>query len=202
MAEKKHQRLPISWARVLSSSEEIRYHLSSQSGRITGNTSASHALEAWSTLLNIPGNQSSVKEGLEPSLAALKQYPIISQIWRSQQQVGSSLQYTTQWLRQQSLSSQCHKTQAPPEKIRFITNVFRLFFIQKIQPLASRINGLHYQISPIIDQINTTAEFPEALAQQIHQYHQGFSRYQTHIREHVQYWQQLFRDCSISFTSR
>jgi len=203
--EYKQQQLPMAWARLVMLSDELQYQLSAQAGFIRGQDidGLNQVKQALTYLLNLQQTPDSNSQQLEQALHTLLNYPLLSQIWRSQQLLAHNLERTNHWLKQQQITHTCVTAEKAPQEIIYLSNVFRLFFIQKIQPVSSRLNYYHYQLQPKIQQLLQAPALTPEFKTYIHtQYEQGFLRYQTQIQRHIQLWQQVFKQCQINFTQR
>jgi hypothetical protein len=139
-------------------------------------------------------------QALENHLHTLAQDAFLAKLWRTQILLTQNLAITTAWLQSLNATAYC-QGKTPHKKIEYLSNVFRLYFIEKIQPVATQINYYHYQLSPTLDKFLTRSELSDAFKNYISQQHQiGFSSYQTAIQEHIQFWQELFKSCNISPT--
>lgn len=200
----KKQQLPQSWARLIMLTDELKQQLSAQAGFIDGSDSdgLNQVSQALSYLLQLQTQPSHDSQQLELQLQALLNYPLLSQMWRSQQLLAHNLSTTSKWLKEHNPAQHCEAGKKPPQQIEFLSNVFRLFFIQKIQPVSSRLNYYHYQLQPKLQQLlQSPGLTPEFKTYVQAQYQQGFATYQTQMQQHVQQWQQLFKQCQVNFTA-
>ena len=83
------------------------------------------------------------------------------------------------------------------QQMKYLSNVFQLFFIEKIQPIAGQLNHYHYRLSPIFNLLVNHPHLSPSYIHYIQQQQQGFKLYQAAMLEHVQYWQGLFKRCNI-----
>ncbi|WP_340677378.1 DUF3080 family protein [Paraglaciecola sp.] len=199
----KQQNLPLSWADMLQKSTEIRQALSANQGLIAGGPQDGlhETLAAFNFLLASQQQDIIANKELEQHLHKLAQFALPSRLWRSQNLLTKNLNKTTLWLTQHGAADFC--SVKPPnnskKEIEYLSNVFQLFFIEKIQPIASQINHYHYKLSPIIELLlkhpNLAPAFKRYLSQQ-HQ--QGFADYQLATQQHIELWQLIFKNCHLS----
>lgn len=83
----------------------------------------------------------------------------------------------------------------------YLSNVMRLFFIEKIQPFASNINKQHYQLAPMLQQLYLLPEVAQTSpAMNLFIETQTatlFEQYQSALLKHVQIWQKMFKACGV-----
>ncbi len=193
----KQHALPLVWADLVQTSKEMRYAMTNNGGFIDHKinyTQAIHAFQYLDTLYQQPSNNQTL---LETHLAILKQTQLPAKMLRSQRLFAEQLALTTQWLKQHTQQFTC---QAPKQKqqARYLANVFELFFVAQLQPTASQLHHYHYQLTPTwnlwLANPHLKKEFKALLQQQI----SSFNQYQTKMKNHIEYWQELFKKCDIT----
>jgi hypothetical protein len=199
----KQQSLPFSWAAMLQKSSEIRQALSANQGLIAGGPQDGlhETLAAFNFLLASQQQDIIDNKELEQHLHKLEQFALPARLWRSQNLLAENLKQTSLWLKQHGAVDFCGVK--PPynskKEIEYLSNVFQLFFIEKIQAIASQINHYHYKLSPIIELLlkhpNLAPAFKRYLSQQ-HQ--QGFADYQLAMQQHIELWQLIFKNCHLA----
>ena len=196
---KTHQ-LPTVWANLIQTSSEIKYTLSSNSGLIEGDqqdglNQTSTALRYLSELTPTTRLESAT---LEAHLKYLQNNPLPAKIWRSQLILTEHLNQLTAWLNKYKHLLTC-KNEKPSQQTTYLTNVFRLFFIKKIQSIAGQLNYYHYQLSPILNSFEEHPHLSPNFKQYIQtQNKQGFERYSLAMQQHLAFWQMLFKRCNIA----
>ncbi|MGS2721521.1 DUF3080 family protein [Paraglaciecola aestuariivivens] len=194
----KQNMLPYVWADLIQLSNESKHHLQGFSGYIDGQSDGLVATtQAWQYLLKLAQQPIDISE-LEAQLKQLQQAPLTRRVWFSQLLISQNLQALTPWLITHTQNLSCAK---PNDKtqIEYLTNVFKLFFIEKIQPLASILNHYHYQIDPLFTALIEAPYLSQAFKQRLQLYHlDGFEQYQQAMTEHIKFWQGLFKDCGIA----
>lgn len=198
----KQAALPSAWADLLQKSSEIKTALASNKGFLQsdGNDGINETVLALQYLLSAIDNKKVGSNKLETHLKNLAAFALPASLWRSQNLLSVNLSHTTQWLKQQSIDSLCTKQQyrINATKIEYLSNVFQRYFIEKIQPIASRLNSYHYRLQPIFEKIDKHPSLTPTFKQYISTQNQdNFQKYQEAMQEHVAYWQMLFKQCHI-----
>ncbi|WP_339772652.1 DUF3080 family protein [uncultured Paraglaciecola sp.] len=194
--------LPLVWANLLQTSKETINAFSNNSSFISfvSATDIQQTQNALTYLLHLktaPQATISAKE-LERNLEQLAKIHLPAKTWRTQALMAKELTSTTTWLKQQPLFEQCPDGQAS-QQIIYLKNVFTLFFIEKIQPVGSDLNRVHYTLSPLYQTLGEQTELHESFRRLFNEQNTtSFSTYQHAMKEHVLFWQQLFKHCSIS----
>ncbi|MDU0355374.1 DUF3080 family protein [Paraglaciecola aquimarina] len=196
----KQQNLPFVWSNLLQKSSEIKYALSSNRHYLS--TSYEEGLsatqQALTYLTNINQNSAIDSKELEAHLQNLQQAALPAKIWLSQTLLTEHLNQSTLWLKQQNKHLKCKAGKAET-KVEYMANVFMLYFIEKIQPIAGKVNHYQYQLSPIFEKWqhtpNLSVSFKDYLTQQTQI---GFEEYKLAVANHIQFWQYLFKRCNIA----
>ena len=203
--EHKLAALPLAWANLIQTSDETINAFSSNSDFFdsassselhTTKSALSYLLDANSQLRTASNSQE-----LESYLSQLSKSHLPAKTWRTQSVIKEELNRTTLWLQKQDLHDQCEDGQ-PSQKMKYLKNVFTLFFIEKIQPIGSELNRVHYALSPLYQKLSAEPNLALSFRHFIDaQGDKGFSAYQQAIKSHVQFWQTLFKQCNMSPTS-
>ena len=199
----KLQSLALSWADMLQKSTEIRQALSTNHGLIAGGPQDGlhETLAAFNFLLASQQQDIIDHKELELHLHKLEQFALPARLWRSQNLLAENLKQTSLWLQQHGALAFCIAPMQTKHKkdMEYLSNVFQLFFIEKIQAIASQINHYHYKLSPTIELLlkhpNLAPAFKNYLSQQ-HQ--QGFADYQLAMQQHIELWQLILKNCHLS----
>lgn len=193
--QQKQTALYLRWQQLLES-DEIRLALSRNSGWIQSKQTdrLSETRQSLQYLLSISpesaGRHASVE--LEQHLQRLQQARLMARVFRTQRLLGSHLRVLNQWLHARDI--QCPADKAP-EQVKYLRNVFGLFFIEQIQPLASRINDIYYQLMPLWQRL-LLAHPP--MSDWLEQRQTEFEVYRHSLSEHISFWQTLFKNCNLS----
>jgi hypothetical protein len=196
----KHENLPFAWAAMLQKSPEIKQALSRNANFISGTEQdgLQTSLAALNYLFKAQTSDDMDSKVLENHWKTLAQDAFLAKLWRTQILLTQNLTRTTKWLEALNVTAYCQSKNSQ-KKVDYLSNVFRLYFIEKIQPVATQINYYHYQVSPILDRLLTHSALSNAFKHYISEQHQvGFHAYQTAMQEHIQFWQTLFKACDIS----
>ncbi|GAB3016570.1 DUF3080 family protein [Bowmanella dokdonensis] len=191
----KHQALNQVWLRLLNSTE-VRKSLALGQGYLTGNDrdGLSQTVESLQYLISL--HPATAPHGdfryLEQHLNTLQQFHTTASLLRSQRLLAGHLSQLTEWLSSQAIY--CSDKQASDE-VRYLRNVFDLFFIQRIQPVASSMNHYHYKLFPLWQTL--IGQSADAYQQWLEQQQSDFEHYQQAMREHIHFWQALFKQCHL-----
>lgn len=195
----KSQSLIIAWADMLQTSTEMKQGLSSNSGFIIGDErdGLGETLLALTFLAQSLQSSSIDSHELETHLHNVAKSALLANLWRSQILLKENLENTTSWLQQHKLAEKC-RTAKTKQNLSYLLNVFQLYFIEKIQVVASQLNNYHYQISPKLESLLEHPSLSPAFKDYIQQQHyQQFADYQIAMKEHIDYWQNIFSQCQI-----
>ncbi|MEO9946412.1 DUF3080 family protein [Paraglaciecola sp.] len=196
----KEKQRPKVWANLIQTSHEIKHSLATNTGFIYGTPSdgLNETKTAVDYLIKLSTNNHSANAKLESQLKQLLDSPLPARMWHTQLLIGIQLDQLTSWLQNQASQLQC-KSGKKNEKLDYLTNVFRLFFIEKIQPIAGQLNHYHYQLTPTFEELVNHPHLSPSFKQYIHTQHTlGFDEYSNAMTEHLRFWQELFKNCNIS----
>lgn len=200
LLQQKLQDFPLAWANMLQSSKETRNAFSNSATYLKGDKTdgLTESLLALNYLISINADTEINAQQLENSLLTLTQYRLPVKIWRSQALLTQQLQNLTQWLAEENQPIDCNTPQGKKQAAH-LQNVFKLFFIAKIQPIASKLNTYHYQLQPIYQ----TLRQHEAIQPAFHAFIQrhviiGFTQYQQAMQQHIAWWQTFYQRCHLS----
>ena len=134
----KQQNLVLSWADMLQKSTEMRQALSTNQGLIAGSPQDGLNETVAAFIFLLASQQQDVVDlkALERHLYNLAQFALPARLWRSQHLLADNLNLTTLWLKQRGANDFCviKQPQINAKDIEYLSNVFQLFFIEKIQP--------------------------------------------------------------------
>lgn len=150
--------------------------------QIDSGFSASKTLDYTSTL-----------NALTPYQEVLEKNAVLGPLSYSMLNAGNKLGVITQQLKAHDESILCGQGRNTT-KFRYLRNVFNEFFIGQIQPYLAKIDSIYNELNSVMDFVDTSHanyQYP------IKQYHQAF---RTATKEHVEYWQALFKRCGASPT--
>jgi hypothetical protein len=195
----KTQNLPLVWADLIQNSEEIHHALSANKGFIRGNEQDGlrETQAALQYLLNLYKFPQAEPHLLEEHLKLLNNYQLPARLWRSEMLITTAISQTTLWLKQNAILAMCTKGK-PSQQVEFLNNVFRIFFIEKIQMLSGRIDHYHYQLAPLLEQLINQPELaPKLTALLSHYQIDTHEQYKLALQEHIVLWQDLYRNCGL-----
>lgn len=197
--EIKRNNKSLAWANLIQNSDEIRTTLSNNQTLFSDYDPALLVKyeQAFEFLLQLI-NESQVDASLlENSLNTLRLNPLLAEVWRTQRLISKHLEQTTHILRAASLELQCDSSQSR-QKAEYLANVFKLFFVERLQPLASDLNQITYLLSPHLQVLQDHPALSPAFKQYLNLRSREFEDYQNTIKQHVILWQVLFKQCGIS----
>lgn len=195
----KAEQLPLVWADLVQLSSELKKGFSANFGLIEGNKQdgLSQSKEALNYLIQIDKNKQMKSTELEQHLKYLMNNPLPAKLWLSQLTLTENLNQSTEWLLQHTDNLRC-AGDGTDKKVKYLTNVFQKFFIEKIQPIASQINHYQYQLSPIFEEMLAHPSLSPKFKNYINTSNQqGFENYQIAMQQHIQFWQNFFQRCNI-----
>lgn len=207
LLKEKLMQYPDSYANLIQTSDEVILSFTHANGFISGDSTngLSQTLIALQYLLAINNanveTKSVISTELEASLNDLNRFRLVARLWRSQQLISQWFTLSNSWLNKHTQNINC-KSRSGQETIQYLNNVFRLFFVDKIQPIAGQLNHYHYQLSPLLESMTKIPELDPLWRSEINRHILGeYQRYKTAMHEHVLVWQNLFNRCGMSPTS-
>jgi hypothetical protein len=191
--------LPLVWADLVQTSNEIRVAFSSNNAFLAQqqNGALSATYNALSYLLALQNTTTADVQALEKHLQQLASYKLPAKVSRSQRLLARGLNRTTLWLSEQQLSRQCPAGK-PSQQVRYLKNVFQLFFIEKIQPVAGQLNHVQYQLLPVYQEFERSPYLKQAFKALLEHSQLEFTAYQEAMTQHIEFWQQLLAHCNLS----
>ncbi|MBT0587280.1 DUF3080 family protein [Alteromonas oceanisediminis] len=200
--ELKAEQISDSYANLIQTSDDIWLAFNQSSGYVSGDSS--DGLQATRAALDYllshaPGSTDlPTSSELEANLQQLNQFRLPVRLWRSQRLLSQMFESSTPWLEGELKKLPC-ATASGEEKAVILGNVFRLFFANKIQPIASQLNHYHYRLAGNFETLATmpslSNDWQSALVQRYINDHQ---HYKVAFREHIVVWQQFFERCGLS----
>ncbi|MFQ3236141.1 MAG: hypothetical protein ACI9C4_001710 [Paraglaciecola sp.] len=191
--------LPLAWADLVQTSDEMRTAFSSNSAFLAKqqNEALSATHNALSYLLVLQNTTTADVQTLEKHLQQLANYKLPARVSRSQRLLTRELNHTTLWLAQQELARQCPAGK-PSQQILYLKNVFQLFFIEKIQPVAGQLNHIQYRLMPVYQEFERSPYLNQAFKTLLEHSQLEFTAYEEAMLQHIKFWQQLFAHCNLS----
>ncbi|NDV89938.1 DUF3080 family protein [Alteromonas sp. 345S023] len=202
--EQKRAQWPQIWAQLIQNSSEMKQGLSlassllevESSSQISSSVNALYYLDSLAHRSDKVGAFNS--NHLEAQLRTLSNSRLPAKLWLTQQLLTNELTTLTGALKRPLASVNCPKGRAS-EKAKVLRNVFYLFFIEKIQPVGSKLNQIHYQLAPLWQRWVASDALSPAFKQFIATHaHEGFSEYQDAMHEHVRLWQDFLGRCNLA----
>ncbi|MEG3766444.1 DUF3080 family protein [Alteromonas sp. 14N.309.X.WAT.G.H12] len=194
------------WANLMQLSEETRHGFSQSPHLLAAqnNQDATASITALSYLSALPDAPLPADNEKFPLATLNEQLKIISsarlpaKLWRTQRLLTQTLTSLTHQLRGPLAALSCPDGH-PSEQAEIVRNVFYLFFIEKIQPVASVLNQYHYQLEPVWDTLLSSPYLaPKFKAYLKVNTQEDFAAYQQAINAHITLWQHTLKRCNLS----
>ena len=148
--------------------------------------------------LNQYGDGNALQDArLETHLQQLALLRLPASVWFAAQQLANGLPVITQQLDTLLPALTCGQGR-PDDTATILRNVFYLSFIEKIQPIGSRINAFHYAFEPISLSWQQSPVLPPAFKMFLAEQSQQFAEYQLAMKNHVTVWQTFLARCNMS----
>lgn len=196
----KRNNLTLVWVDLIQNSSETKRTMASNQGYFNaqGDAVLKEYIGAWEYLISLQDQQDNLDiERLETVLNLLRQTPLLAQIWRTQSLLSNQLEQLNKQLLDLVPHIQCESGHNP-QQLEYLQNVFRLFFIERIQPLAGQLDQHYYALSATLKSLQTNTHLSHGFTHFIETRQITFELYRARFSEHVVIWQNLFSRCNIS----
>lgn len=193
----KERQLPISWANLITQSDEIYTHLSANNGFISAKANDNYlaSKQGLKFLLSSKDKHPVDLTQLENHLQQLANSPLIARAWRTQLLIAQKLNHISPLLIEYMQNNQCQTLQ-DKNSIEIMQNIFRKFFAENIQALAGELNKYHYQLSPLVEQLILSPHFNESFKNYLRQHNTvSYEVYKQSMQTHIGLWQDIFALC-------
>ncbi|WP_338456115.1 DUF3080 family protein [uncultured Alteromonas sp.] len=138
---------------------------------------------------------------LEQQLQIIASSRLPAKLWQTQAVLNNRLALLNQVLAPALNNVKCENG-IDSDKATILRNVFYLYFIEEIQPIASTLNSYHYQLQPLWEQWagNTALNAPFKAHIRTHAV-DNFTQYSATMKAHVTLWQNFLGRCNLSPTA-
>ena len=138
---------------------------------------------------------------LEQQLQIIASSRLPAKLWQTQAVLNNRLALLNQVLAPALNNVKCENG-IDSDKATILRNVFYLYFIEEIQPIASTLNNYHYQLQPLWEQWagNTALSAPFKAHIRTHAV-DNFTQYSATMKAHVTLWQNFLGSCNLSPTA-
>ena len=138
---------------------------------------------------------------LEQQLQIIASSRLPAKLWQTQAILNNRLAFLNQVLAPALNNVKCENG-IDSDKATILRNVFYLYFIEEIQPIASTLNNYHYQLQPLWEQWagNTALSAPFKARIRTHAV-DNFTQYSATMKAHVTLWQNFLGRCNLSPTA-
>ena len=138
---------------------------------------------------------------LEQQLQIIASSRLPAKLWQTQAILNNRLAFLNQVLAPALNNVKCENG-IDSDKATILRNVFYLYFIEEIQPIASTLNNYHYQLQPLWEQWagNTALSAPFKAHIRTHAV-DNFTQYSATMKAHVTLWQNFLGRCNLSPTA-
>lgn len=138
---------------------------------------------------------------LEQQLQIIASSRLPAKLWQTQAILHNRLASLNHVLAPALNNVQC-KNGITSDKATILRNVFYLYFIEEIQPIASTLNSYHYQLQPLWKQWVKNAALSAPFKAHIRTHAiDNFVQYSATMKAHVSLWQDFLGRCNLSPTA-
>ena len=188
------------WANLIQSSQEMHYALSMPQQLLTANDNRD--ARAGITSLHYLNERQTPSlftlSELESQLQQAASARLPAKLFQTERYLTAALNPLTTALTPLLASVPCPDGRAS-EQAEILRNVFYLFFIEKVQPVGSRLNEYYYQVLPVFeDWADNSSLHPDFVRFIQDNAIDGFTHYQSAVRAHVKLWQDFLGRCNLS----
>ena len=128
----------------------------------------------------------------------MNDFPLLAKQWRTQLLLAQELDNISLLLSEYLKNNTC-STLKEEQSIEIMQNIFRIFFAERIQPVAGQLNRYHYGLSDLVEEIANTEQIPEAFSQYLRNHNStNYDKYTQSMQSHISIWQQIFARCDAS----
>ncbi|MCU7553881.1 DUF3080 domain-containing protein [Alteromonas sp. ASW11-19] len=197
-SQKQQQRKQV-WANLIQTAKAMRLAMSLPRELLQAeqNRDARAAVTALGFLTQLKNNDTLSLSELETQLKQIESARLPARLWATQQLLADSLSQLTRRLTPHLSAVTCTAGRAS-EQAEILRNVFYLYFIERIQPVGSKVNELQYQLQPTFTQWQNDSHLQPAFKAFLTDRLTGFEQYQQAVSEHVSLWQQFLKRCNLS----
>ncbi|TBX27310.1 hypothetical protein TK45_00730 [Bowmanella sp. JS7-9] len=188
-------RQPYSIARLVDQSREITNSLTNSGQGIVSEESYSASLAAFSYLARVVTQQVKAdSKTLETHLQQIDRQRLPKRLYNQFKMQAHYLNALNDW--QNNLTFTCPNGRAG-KSVEYAVNVFNRYFIQGIQADAGQANQLYYTLMPTLETLKSVELVSPEFRTNIDAITLAFNASQQAIREHVTFWQDVYRRCEI-----
>ena len=138
---------------------------------------------------------------LEQQLQIIASSRLPAKLWQTQAILNNRLAFLNQVLAPALNNVKCENG-IDSDKATILRNVFYLYFIEEIQPIASTLNSYHYQLQPLWKQWAENAALSAPFKAHIRTHAiDNFVQYSATMKAHVSLWQDFLGRCNLSPTA-
>ncbi|WP_070971445.1 DUF3080 domain-containing protein [Vibrio sonorensis] len=185
----KYQQLPIYVSNTIFSSDAFRSQLGTQTWISPNITSLDSELTA--SLATLQSVLSGQMESITPYQEVIEKKVVLGPLLFSMRSASESLATVTAALKFADGKVVCEKGRDKTQ-FNYLKNIFQSQYVEKIQPYLANLDGLYLQVAPytqLFHLANDKYTYPLA---NVH------GEFRASIKEHVEYWQALFKRCGHS----
>ena len=195
----KRQQLPNVWGNLIQTVREskLAFSQSAELLSVESDDDDSAGVTALAYLAGLSAETEVSLNELNLQLKILDASRLPAKVWRTQNLLAARLGDLTTTLQAVLPDIPCKNGRAS-EQAEILRNVFYLFFIEKIQPVGSRLNHFQYQFAPVLKQLQASPSIKPAFKQYLKMRNNEFRAYQSAMSEHVKLWQTFLGRCHLS----
>lgn len=202
----KREQFPSVWSNFITQSNEIYLSVSQSQDFIAAAPSDNFqgTRQAWQFLTDSYATKIDTRDEhrqitaaeLENHLKELDTSRLLARMWRTQLLIAQSLDSISPLLETYLARNTCESANDEDE-IKIMQNIFKIFFADKIQPLAAELNRYHYDLAPLLNKVSDSSNLPNDFSDYV-RYHtvSNHEKYSASMRNHIQLWQDIFARCN------
>ena len=194
----KRLNFPMTWANLIQNSDSIRLGLSFDQRFIQGDETDGfvETTLALQYLINIKISTPITHSEIERHLAHIEQFRLPARLFRTTRYLITGLTHVNALLKIHNNDFIC-ATARDKKQINIFKNVMNQFFIQELQPIASRTNRYAQVVLPLLIQIFEDTHINSAMNTFIQNEMDLYNTYKQKFAAHVNELQTLLNRCGL-----
>lgn len=192
----KQQDMSNAWTLFLRNSSELNTALSHQHSHLSDSDNHDFAIQSWILLSSYQPEQliredfsTTIEDNFEQHLKNITDFRTPARLRNDFTLISNNLPQITDFLISETAGFTC-TPRKEKQQVEYLKNIFHMFFVDKIQPMTTRMNKWFYKLEPVLNELD--------LKEAIIKLNKQKQDYDSALMEHVQFWQQLFKRCGVS----
>ncbi|XOV77879.1 MAG: DUF3080 family protein [Aestuariibacter sp.] len=208
LREKKVEDLLAARKTLLNASSEIRQSINTMGVFLENDAKYRSSEVAWKQIANLLSSIQSrdvtitswEQADLETQLKTLSEQKWLARTINTMALFNHYLPGITRDLITATRPITCHSLKEKTQ-VEYLRNIFQMFFIEQLQPMASQINDGYYGLYDTIRILYLAEDSPKQAQHYIKiDYVEAFQQFRKNLQAHVTFWQGLFATCAIQPT--